>query len=85
MSQHVHQKGAPARVPARHSQGEAGWELDLHSELTAGAEKGAPIGTYAWAPLPRQMYCQFALIVTATAVSEHLRHGGLAQLIWQDN
>jgi len=82
----VHQKGAPTYVPARYSQGEAGWELDLHLELTAGAEKASQ-RAHAWSQLLSQMRCQFTLVVAATAVTELfvLPDGGLTQLIRQRN
>ncbi len=82
----VHQKSAPACVPAHHSQGEAGWELDLHLELTTGAEKSRQ-WAHAWTLLLRQMCCQFTLIVAATAATELfiLPDGGLTQFIRQRN
>ena len=65
----MRQKGAPTGIPACHSQGEAGWELDLHLELPAGAEKMRQ-WAHAGASLLRQMCCKFARIVTATAVTQ---------------
>ena len=78
----MRQKGAPTGIPACHSQGEAGRELDLHLELPAGAEK-ARQWAHAGASLLRQMCCKIARIVTGTAVTQPfiLPDGGLAQLI----
>jgi hypothetical protein len=48
----MHQKGAPTGVSACHSQGEAGGEIDLSLELSAGAEKACQ-WAHAWALLLR--------------------------------
>jgi hypothetical protein len=82
----VHQEGEPTGVPACDSQGEAGWELDIHLELTASAKKTRQ-WAYARASLLRQMCCKFARIVTAAAVTQLFifPDGGLAQLIRQRN
>jgi hypothetical protein len=61
----------PDVISLCHSQGDAGRELDLDLQLTAGAVRADEVRYRACQrpPLLRQMCSQLALIVTAAAVT----------------